>query len=128
MHMVGLFDRPASEDCVRALRKKPPIKGLTDEIIELNEGAWQRAIARLREVRLLAPPDPSAPETLDTHPLVREWFGERLRQTVECVEGSAQSSLRPPSKDDKRRKQSNSRSSRPPLSSRGSCLPGRQPS
>jgi len=83
MHMVGLFDRPASEDCVRALRKKPPIKGLTDEIIELNEGAWQRAIARLREVRLLAPPDPSAPETLDTHPLVREWFGERLRQTVE---------------------------------------------
>jgi hypothetical protein len=30
MHMVGLFDRPASEDCVRALRKKPPITGLTD--------------------------------------------------------------------------------------------------
>src|SRR5215203_6805078 len=82
IHMVGLFDRPASEDCVRALRKKPPIKGLTDEIIELNEGAWQRAIARLREVRLLAPPDPSAPETLDTHPLVREWFGERLYQAA----------------------------------------------
>src|SRR5829696_1302664 len=93
MHMVGLFDRPASEDCVRALRKKPPIKGLTDEIIELNEGAWQRAIARLREVRLLAPPDPSAPETLDTHPLVREWFGERLRQTVESAWKAAHSRL-----------------------------------
>src|SRR5215203_3155089 len=93
MHMVGLFDRPASEDCVRALRKKPPIKGLTDEIIELNEGAWQRAIARLREVRLLAPQDPSAPETLDTHPLVREWFGERLRQTVESAWKAAHSRL-----------------------------------
>jgi tetratricopeptide (TPR) repeat protein len=83
MHMVGLFDRPASGSCLQALRKKPVIKGLTDNIVRLKEHEWQRALARLREVRLLAPRDPSAPDALDAHPLVRDWFGERLRQTSE---------------------------------------------
>ena len=81
MRMVGLFDRPASGDCLAALRRRPAIPGLTDAIIDLDEGAWQRAVARLRDVRLLAPRDPSAPDALDTHPLVREWFGQRLERT-----------------------------------------------
>ena len=85
MHMVGLFDRPASGDCLAALRAAPAIAGLTDPIVGVDEGAWQRAVGRLREVRLLAPPDPAAPEALDAHPLVREWFGERLRQTNEAA-------------------------------------------
>src|SRR5262245_45830693 len=55
MHMVGLFDRPASGNCLQALRKKPVIKGLTDNVVRLKEHEWQRALARLREVRLLAP-------------------------------------------------------------------------
>jgi tetratricopeptide (TPR) repeat protein len=83
MHMVGLFDRPANDGCVRALRKKPTIEGLTRSIVDLDDGDWERSIARLREVRLLAPVDPSAPDALDAHPLVREWFGERLRLTKE---------------------------------------------
>ena len=58
MHIIGLFDRPASGDCVGALRAKPAIKGLTDAIVKLDDGEWRRAIERLREVRLLAPPDP----------------------------------------------------------------------
>ena len=78
MHMVGLFDRPASGDCLAALRRKPAIPGLTDAIADLDETAWRRAVARLRDVRLLAPQDPSAPDALDAHPLVREWFGQRL--------------------------------------------------
>jgi tetratricopeptide (TPR) repeat protein len=82
MHMVGLFDRPASGDCLAALRRKPLIPGLTDAIVDLDEGAWQRAVARLRDVRLLAPQDPSAPDALDAHPLVREWFGLRLEDTT----------------------------------------------
>jgi hypothetical protein len=81
MHMVGLFDRPASGDCLDALRAKPAIKGLTDEIVKLDDRAWRRAVAHLREVRLLAPRDSAAPDALDAHPLVREWFGERLEQT-----------------------------------------------
>jgi hypothetical protein len=81
MSLVGLFDRPASGDCLAALRHKPAIPGLTDAIVDFDEGKWQRAIARLRDVRLLAPRDPSAPDALDAHPLVREWFGQRLKET-----------------------------------------------
>jgi hypothetical protein len=80
MHIVGLFDRPVSSDCLRALRTEPAIEGLTEAILGLDAHEWQRAVARLRNVRLLAPPDPSAPDELDAHPLVREWFGERLEQ------------------------------------------------
>jgi hypothetical protein len=36
-------------------------------------------LARLRRARLLAGEDPQNPGQLDTHPLVREYFGEQLR-------------------------------------------------
>jgi hypothetical protein len=81
MHMVGLFERPASGDCLNALRRKPAIPGLTDGIVDLDETEWRRAVARLRDVSLLAPQDTSVPEALDAHPLVREWFGQRLEWT-----------------------------------------------
>ena len=55
MHIVGLFDRPSSGDCLHALRGQPMIEGLTDQIVKLGDGEWKRAIARLREARLLAP-------------------------------------------------------------------------
>jgi tetratricopeptide (TPR) repeat protein len=93
MHMVGLFDRPASSACFKALRAEPAIIGLTDRIVTLDESEWQRAVARLREVRLLAPADLSTPDTLDAHPLVREWFGERLRETNEAAWKAAHSRL-----------------------------------
>src|SRR5580693_1136184 len=85
MHLAGLFDRPASADCLTALRGNPAIKGLTDRIVTLDENEWQRAVARLREVRLLAPVDLSTPDAFDAHPLVREWFGERLKETNETA-------------------------------------------
>ncbi|HMA72416.1 MAG TPA: TIR domain-containing protein [Xanthobacteraceae bacterium] len=81
MHMVGLFDRPASGDCLAALRKPPAIPGLTDAIVDLDETEWRRGVARLRDVRLMAPVDPATPDALDAHPLVREWFGQRLEKT-----------------------------------------------
>ncbi|MGA9848007.1 MAG: TIR domain-containing protein, partial [Roseiarcus sp.] len=93
LHCVGLFDRPASGDCLKALRAKPAIRGLTDDIVNLDETAWRRAVSRLREVRLLAPVDPSDPEALDAHPLVREWFGERLKTTNEAAWKAAHSRL-----------------------------------
>ncbi len=93
LHCVGLFDRPASGDCLKALRAKPAIPGLTDALVELSDDQWRRAVARLREARLLAPVDPSDPEALDAHPLVREWFGERLRQTNEAAWKAAHSRL-----------------------------------
>ncbi|HYI94095.1 MAG TPA: TIR domain-containing protein, partial [Bryobacteraceae bacterium] len=93
MQLAGIFDRPASADCLGALRKKPAIHGLTDEIVSLDEYEWQRAVSRLREVRLLAPLDPSARGALDAHPLVREWFGEGLRRDNETAWKAAHSRL-----------------------------------
>src|SRR5262245_33540603 len=40
---------------------------------------WRTRLARLRRARLLAREDPHNPRHLDTHPLVREYFGEQLR-------------------------------------------------
>ena len=77
LHCVGLFDRPASSDCLKALRAEPAIPGLTDGLVGLSDEQWRRAVAWLRDVRLLVPIDQSDPEALDAHPLVREWFGER---------------------------------------------------
>jgi hypothetical protein len=93
LHCVGLFDRPANGDCLEALRAKPAIHGLTDGIIDLSDDQWRHAVERLREVRLLSPVDPSDPEALDAHPLVREWFGERLKATNEAAWKAAHSRL-----------------------------------
>jgi hypothetical protein len=83
MRVMGLFDRPADAGCLDALRRAPVIAGLTDTIVGLDETAWHHAVARLRDVRLLSPADPSEPDAIDAHPLVREWFGARLKQTNE---------------------------------------------
>ena len=80
MHMVGLFDRPATADCLNALRREPAIAGLIDVIVHLNQNEWQRAVNRLREVRLLAPQDSSQPHGFDAHPLLREYFAKALRE------------------------------------------------
>jgi Protein kinase domain/NACHT domain len=79
LRMLGLFDRPADERAFGALLKSPPIPGLTESLIDLSPIEWQTILARLRRARLLAREDPLNPGQLDTHPLVREYFGEQLR-------------------------------------------------
>ena len=93
LHCVGLFDRPASGGCLAALRLKPAIPGLTDALVALTDEQWRRNVEHLREVRLLAPVDPSDPDALDAHPLVREWFGERLKRANEAAWKAAHSRL-----------------------------------
>ena len=79
LRMLGLFDRPADEQAFGALLKSPAIPGLTESLIDLSPIEWQTILARLRRARLLAREDPHNPGQLDTHPLVREYFGEQLR-------------------------------------------------
>jgi hypothetical protein len=93
MQLIGLFDRPANADCLAALRAERAISGLTDRLVPMDDTAWQRAIVRLRAVRLLLPADPVAPGALDAHPLVREWFGERVRQANEAAWRAAHARL-----------------------------------
>jgi predicted ATPase len=79
LRMLGLFDRPADERAFEALLKAPTIPGLTESLTDLSPTAWRTILAKLRRARLLAREDPHNPEQLDTHPLVREYFGEQLR-------------------------------------------------
>jgi serine/threonine protein kinase len=79
LRMLGLFDRPADEKVLGALLKSPAIPGLTEPLTDLSPTEWRTRLARLRRARLLAGEDPHNPGHLDTHPLVREYFGEQLR-------------------------------------------------
>ena len=90
--MIGLFDRPAQADWMGALRAEPVINGLTEAVADLDGETWRAAIARLRAVKLLDPEDLS-PDALDAHPLVREWFGERLKEKNEDAWREAHSRL-----------------------------------
>src|SRR5580700_6122598 len=78
LRMLGLFDRPADENALGALLKSPAIPGLTESLIDLRPTEWRTILARLRRARLLTGEDPHNPGYLDTHPLVREYFGEQL--------------------------------------------------
>jgi hypothetical protein len=78
--MLGLFDRPVDEKALRALLDPPPIPGLTESLTDLSPTVWRTLLAKLRRARLIAREDPQNPEHLDTHPLVREYFGEQLRR------------------------------------------------
>ena len=79
LRMLGLFDRPADEIALQALLKPPPICGLTESLSALSPTEWRTIVARLRRARLLAGEDSHNPGDLDTHPLIREYFGEQLR-------------------------------------------------
>ena len=76
--MLGLFDRPAEEKALGVLLKTPVIIGLTESLTDLNPTGWRTVLARLRRARLLAEEDPQNRGQLDTHPLVREYYGEQL--------------------------------------------------
>jgi hypothetical protein len=79
LRMLGLFDRPVDEQTFSVLLKSSAIPGLTESITDLRPGERQTILAKLRRARLLAGEDPHHPGQLDTHPLVREYFGEQLR-------------------------------------------------
>jgi serine/threonine protein kinase len=79
LRILGLFDRPAGEKALATLLTSPAISGLTESLTDLLPAEWQTILAKLRRARLLAREDPHNPGQLDTHPLVREYFGEQLR-------------------------------------------------
>ena len=79
LRLLGLFDRPADEKAIRVLLKPPAVLGLTESLADLRPTAWRTTLAKLRRARLLAGEDLHNPGHLDTHPLVREFFGEQLR-------------------------------------------------
>lgn len=80
LRLMGLFDRPVDEKVVHYLRAGEAIQGLTTLLMNLSEERWRRVVEKLRSARLLAERNSEQPNVLDTHPLVREYFGRRLIQ------------------------------------------------
>lgn len=71
---LGLFDRPVAASVMSLLRK--------EGILNLSNDEWvfQAACERLRKQGLLNTARPKQPQTLDCHPLVRQYFGKRLAE------------------------------------------------
>ncbi len=75
LHIVGLFDRPADLRAVQAVIDGDPLPGLNRQ---LRNAKLDAVLERLRGVKLLARQS-THDDTLDTHPIVREHFGARLK-------------------------------------------------
>ncbi|HEX2120966.1 MAG TPA: TIR domain-containing protein, partial [Thermoanaerobaculia bacterium] len=84
LRLLGLFDRPATMDAMNVLRAAPAIPGLTEALASLSDAAWRRTIARLRNLQLIDH-DAGEVETLDAHPLLREYFAEQLQTKPESA-------------------------------------------
>jgi tetratricopeptide (TPR) repeat protein len=80
LRIMGLFDRPAEGGAIDVLRTYPAIKGLTTTLTDMSLEDWQFAHNNLRKADLLAKEDPSMPDTLDCHPLIREHFCDELKE------------------------------------------------
>ncbi len=78
LRILGLFDGPVEETVIEALLARPRIKGLTDHLTRGGARAFGDAQATLRRAKLLAGESHHDPLRLDSHPLVREHFGEQL--------------------------------------------------
>ncbi|MCP4109509.1 MAG: hypothetical protein GY749_28970 [Desulfobacteraceae bacterium] len=79
LRIMGLFDRPAERGAIQAVRAEPEIEGLTNDL-DISHVQWQFAVQNLRDLRLIAKKNESCPDILDCHPLVREHFGEKVRE------------------------------------------------
>ena len=98
LRLVGLFDRPASPDCIAVLRHEPPIDAIADRLVPLADDEWNLTLQRLHDTQLIKlkfpeqenayAPRPEPREVpLDAHPLVREYFARQIReQTPEGFE------------------------------------------
>ncbi len=82
LRLLGLFQAEAKPAEVEILRRKPPIAGLTDKIVELSPAEWERTLDRLRHSDLLTPAPPDEPNTLDAHLLVRAYFTHQVREDL----------------------------------------------
>jgi hypothetical protein len=106
LRLMGLFDRPATGDCVAALLAAPAIAGLTEPLVGLAEEDWNASLDALDSAKLLAVHRAKGSGTLvslDAHPLLREYlaseFGKRSpRRGERRTGGSTSTCARPPGK------------------------------
>jgi tetratricopeptide (TPR) repeat protein len=81
LRLLGLFDRPLTSDCLGAVLRPPAIPRLTEPLVGLTEAQRNLAFKRLEDARLVTVnrDESGALDTLDAHPLLREYFSRQLR-------------------------------------------------
>ena len=79
LYIMGVFGRPAEGGAIKALMTKPVINGLTSDFKKLSSKNLRFALNRLRKAGLLANEDGKSDKP-DCHPLIREHFGEKLKE------------------------------------------------
>ncbi|MCJ8269052.1 MAG: toll/interleukin-1 receptor domain-containing protein, partial [Psychrosphaera sp.] len=77
LHILGLFDRAATQDAIDVLKAAPPIEGISERVQDLSLEDWAFAVENLTDLNLILQPDQT--QALDCHPLVREYFTEQLK-------------------------------------------------
>jgi hypothetical protein len=89
LRLLGLFDRPATPDCLAALCATPAIPGLTESLVGLDEKQWNTALERLRELDLV--------ETVDWAAIKVTGYGEReARAEMAAAQRGHSTDLGPP--------------------------------
>lgn len=83
LRLMGLFDRPATADCIFALLQAPAIPNLTNLLIGISETLRNLAITKLESAKLLTVnrETSTALLSLDAHPLLREYFARQLHDS-----------------------------------------------
>ncbi len=81
LQLLGLFDRPATADCLNALLKAPAIPDLTEPFASLAEAQRNISFNRLEVAKLITVnrDDAGSLRSVDAHPLLREYFAKQLR-------------------------------------------------
>ena len=97
LRLLGLFDRPAENGCLTALRKPPAIPGLTEPLMNLTGAEWNIAVNELAKCGLVSIPKTNT--ALDSHPLIREYFAEPLGEESQGMVRGPLAALRTPPKD-----------------------------
>ncbi len=80
LYLMGLFDRPAPAEALEALHLEEIFQKLEVDS-EVSEAGWKYAVRNLRRLSLLAQADDFEPDSLDCHPLIREYFSDAFKSS-----------------------------------------------
>jgi len=85
LRLLGLFDRPAEQDSLRAVCQRPTLPATTEALTGITDAKWHQSVEHLRALGLIfdSGSDGAAKQAIDCHPLIREYFRLELQKDRE---------------------------------------------
>ena len=80
LSIMGFFDRPVPIDAINAIITDDIIPNLSNRLKDSWGSLWLNTLRNLREQKLLFEVKEHQLDTLDCHPLIREYFADKLKQ------------------------------------------------